>query len=306
MMGNIAGKLFKYLFDKETRLSINISHGFYGGMSDEAFLRMLYKRETGKELNLENPGSFTERIQWLKLYDHNPLYHILADKIAVKEYVASKIGWEHIIRTIGVWDRFDEIDFNALPERFVLKCNHNSGNNVIVRDRKTLDTGTAGRLIGKSLACDYYKLYREWAYKGIARKVFAEEYLDAGNKDLIDYKFFCFNGVPKFINVSRFPHSDAIEISLLTPDWELTPYQRAEYRQLSISPEKPGKLGEMLDIARTLSEGIPFVRVDLYEVDGTVYFGELTFYPTGGFVYFSPEEWNETIGSWINLPDPRE
>ena len=301
-MGNVINKLARYLFDKEFRTSVNITHGFYNGMSDEAFLKMLYKRQTGKALDLDNPRTFNEKIQWLKLYDHNPLYHVMADKIAAKDYVASIIGDEHIIKTIGVWNHFDEIDFDKLPERFVLKCNHNSGEGFIVKDRTTFDKEKAGSLIEEALKHDYYSFYREWAYHDITRKVFAEEFLDAGENGLTDYKFFCFNGVPKFINVSRFEHTDDEEISFFTLDWQLTPFQRTDHKLLSVSPQKPKRLDDMIDIASKLSKDIPFVRVDLYEVYDTVYFGELTFYPTGGFASYGPEDWNETLGSWISLP----
>ncbi|MBQ3829831.1 MAG: hypothetical protein II813_02770 [Spirochaetales bacterium] len=301
-MQDVLQKLFRYMTDPDFRTSVNITHGFYKNMSDERFLRMLYKRQTGRQLDIERPKTFNEKIQWLKLHDHNPKYHVMADKIASKEYVASIIGEKHIIKTLGVWDHFDDIDFKGLPDRFVLKCNHNSGALFIVKDIRSFDAASARNLVEDSLRHDYYEFYREWAYKDIERKVFAEEYIDAGENGLTDYKFFCFDGIPRFINVSRFEHTDDEEISFFTLDWKLAPFQRTDHKLLSITPERPRKLDEMIEIASALSKGVPFLRVDLYEVGDTVYFGELTFYPTGGFASYGPEPWNERLGSWISLP----
>ena len=289
-------------------LGNNVIELFYrslGFLSDERYLRLMFRLRMGKKLSLDNPKTFCEKLQWLKLYDHNPLYTTLVDKIEVKKYVESVIGPDHIIKTIRCWESFDEIDFDVLPEQFVLKCNHDSGGLCIVRDKSLFNVKEAKKTIDRSLRRSFYKNYREWAYKGISPKVFAEEYLDAGEEGLTDYKFFCFNGEPKFINVSRFEHTDDEEISFYSLDWKETPFQRVDHKRLSIVPSRPHCLDEMIEISRKLSNGIPFVRVDLYENNDKVYFGEMTLCPSAGFAKYGPENWNETLGDWIKLPSVR-
>ena len=172
----------------------------------------------------------------------------------------------------------------------------------IVKDKEKMDRKMVRKTISSSLRINYYKKYREWPYKDIKAQVFAEEYLDAGKDGLTDYKFFCFNGEPKFINVSRFEHTDEEEISFYSLDWKPTPFQRSDHKLLSIDPPRPAHLDEMISISRRLSEGIPFLRVDLYEFKDRILFGELTLFPTAGMAKYGPEGWSETLGSWIHLP----
>lgn len=194
------------------------------------------------------------------------------------------------------------LTLKLFPKKFVLKCNHDSGGLVIVKDKEKMDRKMARKTISSSLRINYYKKYREWPYKDIKAQVFAEEYLDAGKDGLTDYKFFCFNGEPKFINVSRFEHTDEEEISFYSLDWKPTPFQRSDHKLLSIDPPRPAHLDEMISISRKLSEGIPFLRVDLYEFKDRILFGELTLFPTAGMAKYGPEGWSETLGSWIHLP----
>lgn len=295
-------KILQYLTDPDYRIFKNAKLGLYDRLSDEDFIKLLFKVEMGYVPDLENPRTINEKLQWIKIYDHNPLYTKMVDKIAVKDYVKEKIGGEHIIRTLGIWDSYDDIDFETLPEKFVLKCNHDSGGLVIVKDKEKMDRKMARKTISSSLRINYYKKYREWPYKDIKAQVFAEEYLDAGKDGLTDYKFFCFNGEPKFINVSRFEHTDEEEISFYSLDWKPTPFQRSDHKVLSIDPPRPAHLDEMISISRKLSEGIPFLRVDLYEFKDRILFGELTLFPTAGMAKYGPEGWSETLGSWIHLP----
>ena len=293
-------------FDKIKKMAgddaVEIIYRLFSFVPDEPYLKFLYRVRTGKKLNLESPVSINDKIQWLKLHDRKPVYTKMVDKIASKEFVAERIGEKHIIRTLGCWKSFKEIDFDSLPDQFVLKCNHDSGGLVIVKDKSRLDMKKAEKIISRSLRRNFYKNSREWPYKGIKPMVFAEEFLDGGENGLTDYKFFCFDGDPKFINVSRFEHTDDEEISFYSLDWELTPFQRTDHKRLSVVPPRPRHLEEMTELARRLSKGVPFLRVDLYEYDDRVYFGEPTLYPTAGLAQYGPEGWSETLGSWIPLP----
>lgn len=281
---------------------------------DSLFLKLHYRISCGERLNLKNPKGFNEKIQWLKLYDRNPLYTRLVDKIEVKEIVAKKIGQEHIIPTLGVWNSFDEIDFDRLPDRFVIKCSHDSGGLVICRDKSRFDEEKAKQTITKSLDRNYYWLGREWPYKNVKPRVFVEQFMSEIDLSqgfegkstvelgLTDYKFYCFNGKPRFLYVSKGFEDHATTImSFVSMNWELTEFQRSDYGRFSSLPDKPKQFDKMKDIAVMLSDGIPFVRVDLYEIGGRVYFSEMTFFPSGGFACFSPRKWERIIGQWIEI-----
>ncbi len=257
--------------------------------------------QMGRCLRLENPQTYTEKLQWLKLYHRDPLYTKLVDKFEVKKYVAERIGEEHIIPTLGVWDSFDEIDFNSLPSKFVLKCTHDSGGLLICKDRSLLDIPSASKLFNNALNQDYFKLSREWPYKHMKHRIIAEEYMeDSQTGALNDYKFFCFNGKVKilFIATDRgvdtrfdffdrdFNHLNIVNGHIMS-DKKIT---------------KPSTFDEMIKIAEKLSENIPHVRVDLYEINGRVYFGEMTFFHWGGMMPFEPQEWDYKIGEWLELP----
>ena len=273
--------------------------------SDKTFLKYQYRGFLGKELDLKNPETFTEKIQWLKLYDRKPEYSTMVDKYEAKKYVAEKIGEEHIIPTYGVWDKFDDIDFDKLPNQFVLKCTHDSGSVVICKDKTTFDINYAKEIINENLNKTHYKLAREWVYKNIKPRIIAEKFMSCDNQELIDYKFFCFNGEPKFLYVSTGLASASnagAEISFFTLDWQLAPFYRKDFKILSYFPKKPAHLEEMINISKILSENIPFVRVDLYEINNQVYFSALTFYPHGGYIPFEPEEWDRKLGDLIDLP----
>jgi len=270
-------------------------------LSDKAYLKILFKLRLNKSLNLKNPKTFNEKLQWLKLYDRKPIYTTMVDKYQAKEYVANIIGDEYIIPTLGVWDRFDDIDFDSLPNQFVLKCTHDSGGLVICRDKSTLDKAAAKQKIEKSLKVNYYWRGREWPYKNVKPRIIAEKFLDDGSGDAIyDYKFFCFNGVPKIMYLSRDkskePRTDFFDMS----------YNHLNMRMRDLNadvlPEKPECFEEMKHLAAVLSKDIPHVRVDFYMVNKKIYIGEMTFFHCGGFVQVKPEEWNSTMGDWIQLP----
>lgn len=200
---------------------LKISSGFYDGMDDETFLKMAYKRKFGKELDLNNPVTFNEKLQWLKLNDQKPEYTEMVDKFLAKKYVASIIGQEHIIPTLGVWSHFDDIDFDELPTQFVLKCTHDSGGLVVCKDKNNLNKKAAKKKIENSMKTNYYKGGREWPYKNVKPQIIAEEYMeDISGNGLTDYKFYCFNGDPKYLYVSNgMDNHETARLSFLTMNW---------------------------------------------------------------------------------------
>ena len=297
-------KSFTQLLDRDRIFLWLAYHGFLNHMPDDKYLRRRFQILIGHPLDLDNPKSFNEKLQWLKLYDHRPEYTMMVDKYAVKQYVADMIGAEHVVPTLGVWDRFDEIDFDKLPAQFVLKCTHDSGGLVICRDKSRLDVQAARKKINDCLKRNYYNYCREWPYKNVKPRVFAEQYMEDGSSpELIDYKFMCFDGRVRcsFVCSERFS-GEGLKVTFFDLDWNVMPFER-HYPKSEKPIPKPKTYEKMLELAEKLSAGIPFVRVDFYEVHGQVYFGELTFYPGSGMEEFTPEEWDYTLGSWITLPE---
>ena len=280
-------------------------------LSDEDCLKLYFRTYLGYKLDLNNPQTFNEKIQWLKLYDRNPEYTKLVDKYLVRDFVKEKIGGDYLIPLIGVWDRPEDIDFSSLPNKFVLKCNHNSGKGMyICHDKSQLDINQVMAGLREGLNEDYYMRCREWPYKNVNRKIVCEEYISDKNDEsgkgesnhLTDYKFMCFGGKVKceFICVDRFEKT-GIRINFYDPEWNLLPFTR-HYPSTKKEVPPPVNLKKMIELAEILSEGIPFVRVDFYESDGRIYFGEMTFYPGSGFEEFTPFRWDRTLGDWIELP----
>lgn len=281
--------------------------GFFNWMSDESYLRMIFRIKMGKSLNLSNPQSYNEKIQWLKLHDHRPEYTMMVDKYAVKGYVEGIIGKEHIIPTLGVWNSFEDIDFNSLPDQFVLKCTHDSGGLVIVTDKSQLDSAKARNRISHCLKHNYFWGLREWPYKDMKPRIIAEQFMvDESGTELKDYKFFCFDGKPKamFIASDRSNPMEETKFDFFDMDFNHLPFTNG-HPNATREIKKPEGFEEMKQIAARLSEGIPHVRVDLYNINGQIYFGELTFSHWSGFKPFVPEEWDYTFGSWINLPNEK-
>ena len=271
--------------------------------SDEMYLRMLFRLKMGYKLNLENPTTFSEKLQWLKLYNRRPEYTTMVDKYAVKEYVAKIIGDKYIIPTLGVWDSPEDIDWDTLPNQFVLKTTHGGGNTgvVICKDKSTFDKEKAIEKLNRSLKQDIYKTLREWPYKNVPRRIIAEQYIEAKNYDLPDYKFFCFDGEVKALFIGTERGTGNVKFDYYDADFnhlDLIQQHPMSGRQL----EKPVGFEEMKRVASQLSKGIPQVRIDLYNVNGKIYFGEITFFHHGGVVPFHPESWDYTFGSWIKLP----
>lgn len=272
-------------------------------LSDEVYLKRKFRNQAGYPLNLKAPRTFNEKLQWLKIHDRKPEYTMMVDKYEAKKYVAGIIGEEHIIPTLGVYNKFDEIDFDKLPNRFVLKCTHDSGGLAICKDKSLFNISDARKVIRKSLGKNFFWEGREWPYKNVKPRVIAEKYMvDESGEELKDYKFFCFGGQPKIFKIDYNRYIDH-HANYYTIEGELLPFDEVICpRDFSAKIEMPENLGQMIEIAKVLSEGIPFVRVDLYNINGKIYFGEMTFYPATGMGAFEPHEWDYTLGSYIQLP----
>ena len=257
-----------------------------------------------KNNNFKNPITFNEKLQWLKLYDRKQEYIKMVDKYEVRKYIAETIGEKYLIPLLGVYNNFDEIDFSIFPDQFVLKCTHDSGGNVICTDKSKFDIDAARKKINNSLKKNYYYHGMEWPYKNVKPRIICEKYMvDESGTDLKDYKFMCFNGKVKCITVCLNRNSKSgLNIDFYDLNWEpmeivITNLSNSGYKIM-----KPKNFDKMVEIAEKLSENITFVRVDFYEADGQLYFGELTLYPGSGFEKFIPESYDYLMGCWIQLP----
>lgn len=277
--------------------------GFFNWMSDETYLKIAFRSLIGKKLNLKNPQTFNEKLQWLKLYDRKPIYTTMVDKYEAKKYVANILGEQYIIPTLGVWEKFEDIDFDKLPNQFVLKCTHDSGGLVICRDKSKFDIEAARKKISRSLKRNYFWQGREWPYKDVKPRIIAEKYMeDAQSGDLKDYKFFCFNGRPKmlFIATERNKPDEETKFDFYDINYQHLDFTNGHPNAVK-RPQKPVKFDEMITLAAKLSQNTPLLRVDFYEIGGEIYFGELTFSHWSGFVPFNPEKWDKIIGNWIDI-----
>jgi len=274
-------------------------------LSDKTFAEWAWQYRTGSELDLKNPRGFNEKIQWLKVYDRRDDYKLLSDKLEAKKFAASVIGQEHIIPTLAVFDSAESIDWNVLPDSFVMKCNHDSGGMVICRDKNALDKLAAKKKLRFYLKRNYFSLGHEWCYKGIKPKILCEALMqdERQRNSLVDYKFFCFHGKPEFLYVSEgLEDHRTASISFVDLNGKRLPFRRSDYRDVE-KVTLPDKFTEMKEIAAKLAAAVNnrFVRVDLYEIGRQIYFSEFTFYPNGGFIPFEPAQWNEKIGELLHL-----
>lgn len=291
----------------------SIINRFGTWLPDKQFLKIKFWLSLGYKLNIKNPKTFQEKIQWLKLYNRMPEYTKMVDKYAVKDYVAGIIGKEYIIPTLGVWESTEEIDFHELPNQFVLKTTHAGGGGgvIVCRDKSMLDIESAKQKLDKSLKSDIYKYYREWPYKNVPRRIIAEQLLEIPDKkDLIDYKIYCFNGKPVYIQVIQ-DRNTKETIDFFDTEWNHQEFlgllnERSEISYEATVPTEPDNLDEMLIVAEKLAKDTTFVRVDLYNIDSKVYFGELTFYPASCFGKFTPAEWPSKHRDLIQLNDNKQ
>ncbi len=301
-MINYIKKMLKCAYDQEYRFGIFSSLGFYNNISDEEFLKKKFKIIMKKELNLENPLTYNEKLQWLKLYDRKDEYTKMVDKYEVRSIIKEKIGDEYLIPLLGCWESPNDIDFEKLPEKFVLKCNHNSGLGMcICQNKNNLNIVKVKNELSKGLKENYYLSGREWPYKNVKRKIIAEQFIESDD-GLKDYKFYCFNGKVKLLGV----YSDRNSINSTKADYFDENYNPVDilwgYEHSQILPSKPTKFEKMKEIAEILSRDFPELRVDLYQCGEKIYFGELTFYDGSGFEKINPVDWDIKMGDWIKLP----
>ena len=269
-------------------------------LPDKGYVFLDYIRKLHTIPDLKQPKSFNEKLQYIKLYDHNPKYTKMVDKLAMREIIKEKIGEGYTVPVLGIWNSFDEIDFNTLPERFVLKCNHDSGSYIICPDKGSLDLDKAKKKISVALKHDYYYQNREWIYKDIKPLVFAEQFLTDNETDFLwDYKCFCFNGKPRLMYIEK-EAADNKTAAFFDMDKNFLDLEIDDPRP-SVPPVLPDCFDSMKDISAILSEGIPFLRVDFFCIKGKIYVGEMTFFHDGGFAKIREQEWNLKMGSWIDL-----
>ncbi len=297
-------KIGRFLADSDYRFVVLASRGYLGRLSAEKFLKRMYSIRMGRVLNLEQPTTYTEKLQWLKLYDHRPEYAVMVDKYAAKQYVADKIGQEYVVPLLGVWDRAEDIDFDALPERFVLKTTHDSGTYIVCKDKSKLDIPAAKKRLSQCLKRKYYNCNQEWPYKNVKPRIIAEEYMeDSRCGELRDYKFFTFGGEPKVLYIAQGRGKGEPTVAdFFDMEFNHLPFT-IDHDMAPTPPEKPENFQLMKQLAAKLSQGTPQLRVDFYEVDGKVYFGEMTFFHCSGMEAFHPEQWDRTFGDWVILPE---
>lgn len=293
----------KKVFKKPLWIIVFLNNRGLHILEDEKYLKILYKLVFNKELNLSNPITFNEKLQWLKINDRKEIYTKMVDKYEAKNYVADVIGKEYIIPTIGIYNKLSDIDLSKLPDKFVMKCTHDSGGLIICKDKKKLNFNKEKKRIAKKLRKNFYYSGREWPYKNVKPRIIVEKYMeDSEGKDLKDYKFFCFNGIPKIVLVCSERHSSSNMCETwFDMGWNLIDVIESGHRIDTTTPQ-PKNFKKMIDLSKKLSKEIPFIRVDWYEIKGKLYFGELTFFPASGFEKFNPEEWNYKLGDWLQLP----
>lgn len=274
-------------------------------LPDKAVLKIVYRATFGKKLDLKNPQTYNEKLQWIKLFDRNPLYTALVDKYLVRGFVKEQIGEEYLIPLLGEWKKAEEIDLDQLPDRFVLKCNHDSGSVVICKDKTHFNLTAIQKKLNHCMRRGTYMYGREWPYKNVEPRIIAEQYMeDEQDKGtLSDYKIHCFNGEPRFILVCSDRYSpEGLHEDFYDLEWNLMDMRRPSHPNSSNGIPKPDKLEEMLGLARKLSKDLPFSRIDFYVINSKIYFGEITLFPASGFRAFEPEKWDAILGEWIELP----
>lgn len=277
--------------------------GFFNWLPDKPYLKLVYRAQFAKKLDLNNPKTYNEKLQWIKLYDRKPQYTKMVDKYEVKQYVSRLIGKDYIIPTLGVYNSFSEIDFNKLPEKFVLKCTHDSGGLVICKNKNELNMAEAQKKINKSLCTNYYRRGREWPYKNVKPRIIAEQFIEDYNCDegLVDYKFYCFSGKVRAVMINSGRGSGHTKADYFDANFNHLDFCWG-YPNSVEKINKPDNFQKMIFIAEQLSKGISELRVDLYNTKNGIFFGELTFFDGSGFEKFSPDIWDYQFGEWLELP----
>lgn len=289
------------MINKILYLLIKLSEKKIIFLTDKFFIKMKYYYVFHKKLNLQNPQSFNEKLQWIKLYDRNIIYSTLVDKYEVKKYLKDKIDNSMIIPTLGIYDCWKQIDFSKLPNSFVIKCTHNSGGVVIVNDKEKLDYKNAKRIIEKSLKSNFYYYAREWPYKNVKPRIIIEKLLNNNGKEINDYKFQMFNGELGYSFVCTNREKNDVKYTFFDKNKNFIEVTQCSKKYDKYNAKLPEKYDIMLNIAKKLSKNIPEIRIDFYEINNKVYFGEFTFFDSGGFGIFEPDEWDFKFGSMLNL-----
>lgn len=280
-----------------------LSH-FGTWLPDSLYLKIMFRLEMGYKLNLEEPHTFNEKLQWLKLYNRNPKYTQMVDKFEAKTVAENILGNDYIIPTLGVWDRFEDIDFSSLPDRFVLKTTNGGGGGgvIICRDKNKLNLPAVAEQLNSSLKENIYQQFKEWPYKNVIPRILAEKFMVDESGELRDYKFYCFNGEPKvFLVASERFSGHRTYFDYFDMEGNHLPFTQGGMNN-PITPTIPSTFEKMKQVAMKLSHGLPHVRIDLYSVDEKVYFGEFTFFDSSGFEKFTPWEWDGIFGNWLKLP----
>ncbi len=301
-MKNILRKIYR-LIKYPNRGLARIFMVFSSFLKDEQYLKILFRLRVGYKLNLTHPKTYNEKLQWLKLNYQNKLLTKLVDKYEAKNYVKKLIGDKFIIPTINVWDSFDKINFNDLPNQFVLKTTHDQGGVVICDNKNTFKIAKAKKIINKHLKTNHFLLSREWPYKNVKPRIIAEKYMiDGENKELPDYKIFCFDGIPRALFIATERQTGDVKFDFYDINFNYLDFTQI-HKQSNKTLEKPKNFNQMIELSKILSKGLPHVRIDFYNINGKIYFGEFTFFHHGGLEPFHPSKWDKTFGDWIKLPN---
>ncbi len=289
---------------KPKTLGLAILSHFGTWLPDSLYLKIMFRLKMGYKLNLKKPQTFNEKLQWLKLYNRKPEYTQMVDKSEAKTIAENILGKGYVIPTLGVWDKFEDIDFNSLPDRFVLKTTNGGGGGgiIICRNKSKLNLASAAKQLKSSLKANIYRNLKEWPYKNVKPRIIAEKFMVDESGELRDYKFYCFNGEPKvFLVASERFSGHCTYFDYFDMEGNHLPFTQGGMNN-PVTPELPSTFEEMKQVAMKLSHGLPHVRIDLYSVDEKVYFGEFTFFDSSGFEKFTPREWDDTFGGWLKLP----
>lgn len=299
-------KIIKFLTNNESRFRYLSKMGFYNHMPDDKYIKKKYKAIFNKKLDLDNPQTFNEKLQWLKINNRKDIYTTMVDKYKVKEYISAQVGEKYVVPTLGIYDKFDDIEFDKLPNQFVIKCTHDSGGIIICNDKSKLDRVNAKKIITKSLKRNFYLIGREWPYKNVKPRIIIEPLLHNKNGDgLIEFNMFCFNGIPKIIMVcygdkKKNRYNDFYDENFKRIKMGIT------YKYSDQQMQKPSNYYDMIKISKIISKDIPFLRVDFYLVDNEIKLGELTFFHWSGFGKFYPQEYDYKFGQLLDINTKRK
>ena len=295
-------KGIRFLFNNDYRFVILSKFGFYKNVDDKKYLEKMFNGMMNERLNLDNPKTFNEKLQWLKLFDRKDEYIKMVDKYEAKKYISDSIGNQYIVPTIGIYNKFDDINFNNLPNKFVIKCTHDSGGIVICKDKSKLDIKKAKKKIDRCMSKNFFYYGREWPYKNIKPRIMIEKFLEDENQlEIFDYKFFCFNGKVEYLYVSSGSHSSKQKIQFFDKNFTPVNCTRKDYATFDVIPKRPKNFDKMIQLSEFFSDNIEHIRIDFYEINGKLYFGEFTFYTGSGYIPFESKEWDLKLGSLIDL-----